>query len=426
MSHIVFAHPEISRFHLCERLRRELARRGHEVSLLCADASAATFWDAQSHRVHRLPPPRRRRGHGRGDLLLASASRWLQGARPDLVLFVDRHPAHAAVRAAADAAGCRSLWAGDGLLPHTLQVDPRGLDADASSQRWSPRDFRVVTPDPAMLEASLAHALAGSEPLGLPRTGVQAPPVGSRLRDAARAALGGDAGGAWRAWTAWRGAREGARAPAWDGRARAALEQPSLAVLLQASHDPRTPHGGPRTALTRALLERAQVAARARNVGVVAVLPADAHEAPWRRLLSRPEHAAVRALPPEAAAVAAATATAVLTANHPAATVALLAGTPVVHTNGALYQLEGVTRRADAAAAAAAVEAAASQDRPALRRRFLTWLLRYGHVWCSPTAPTYNGLLGLAERIERAAHAAEDAARAGYRPGPCWPLAAPV
>ncbi|MGC6489257.1 MAG: hypothetical protein ACON4Z_16545, partial [Planctomycetota bacterium] len=136
--------------------------------------------------------------------------------------------------------------------------------------------------------------------------------------------------------------------------------------------------------------------------------------------------AAGRARPAEAAAGAAATATAVLTANHPAATVALLAGTPVVHTDGALYQLEGVTRRADAAAAAAAVEAAASQDRPALRRRFLTWLLRYGHVWCSPTAPTYNGLLGLAERIERAAHAAEDAARAGYRPGPCWPLAAPV
>ena len=66
------------------------------------------------------------------------------------------------------------LWTGDGLLPHTLQVDPGGLDEDASSQRWGARDFRVVAPDPTLLEACLAHALASHDPLGLPRAPVQA------------------------------------------------------------------------------------------------------------------------------------------------------------------------------------------------------------------------------------------------------------
>ncbi len=427
MSHIVFASPAISCYHLQERARRELLRRGHRVTLLCSDAAAQTFWSTQVAGVEAIdlaaqPGPRQAR---RGEPASDAATRWLEQTRPDLVLFHGRQPGQAAIERAVRAAHSPALWTGKGLLPHTLQVDPGGLDEDASSQRWGARDFRVVAPDLPLLEACLAHALAGQEPLGLPRAPVRTPPAGRRAADAARAVLAGDVAGAWRAWRGWRAALAPPGLPA-----PRAIEDPAtwtapfLAVLLQPRADLRTAHGGPAPHLTDELLQRSREAADALGLSLVVALPEGADGARWRRALSRQPRPGVRLLPPQLTAVAAATAAAVVTVNHPLAAVALLAGTPVVHTGRALYHLDGVTRRAAPEALQAAVVDALRRDRPALRRRFLTWLMRYGHVWCSATHPTFNGMLGLIERIERAARASADARAASHRPGPAWPLAA--
>ena len=427
MSHIVFASPAISCYHLHERARRELLRRGHRVTLLCSEAAAQTFWSAQVAGVEAIdlragPDPRQAR---RGAPAGGAATRWLERARPDLVLFHGRQTGQAAIERAARAAHCPVLWTGDGLLPHTLQVDPGGLDEDASSQRWGARDFRVVAPDPTLLEACLAHALASHEPLGLPRAPVQTPPVGPRLADAAKAVLAGDVAGASRAWRGWRAALAPPGVPAMRATEDpAAWAAPFLAVLLQPRADLKAAHGGQASGLTHALLRRSREAADALGLSLAVVLPEGQQGTRWRRALSQNPIAGVRLLPPQLAAVAAATAAAVATVNHPLAAVALLAGTPVVHTGRALYHLDGVTRRAAPEALPAAVVDAIRRDRPALRRRFLTWLMRYGHVWCSATHPTYNGMLGLIERIERAAQASADALAASHRPGPAWPLAA--
>src|SRR5690606_37710263 len=90
-----------------------------------------------------------------------------------------------------------------------------------------------------------------------------------------------------------------------------------------------------------------------------------------------------------------------ITINHPAATVALLAGTPVIHLGRALYQLQGVTTKSTIEQLPDAIANLQDCDRPELRRPFLTWLLQHGHVWCSATAPNHNGMLGLVQAVER-------------------------
>jgi len=133
----------------------------------------------------------------------------------------------------------------------------------------------------------------------------------------------------------------------------------------------------------------------------------------------------VRLAPLGCAAAIAATATATITINHAMATVALLAGTPVVHLGRALYELPGVTTRTTLEGLPEAVRVAQMTDRPALRRRFLTFLLQHGHVWCSQTAPNHNGMLGLVQAIERCllGDAESNTRPLPYRPGPTWPLA---
>ena len=132
----------------------------------------------------------------------------------------------------------------------------------------------------------------------------------------------------------------------------------------------------------------------------------------------------VHVLPHAAAALAAATAASIVTVNHPAATVCLLVGTPVLHTGSALYELEGVTHRTATRTLLEDHHRALAKPRPALRRRFLTWLLRYGHLWCSTTAPSFNGMLGLVDRIEQQAATSPAPRRGSYRAGPAWPLGA--
>jgi len=444
MGHIVFAAPPIADFHLHERLRRDLQRRGHRVSVLCAERHEFTFWREQFADVHALPSTRAR-GDVPRDLLdraanalqrrdaaarLHTADRWLEDHAPDLLLFHQRRSATAAVlQFAARSAGVRVLWTGRGLLPHTMQVDERGLDGDAGSLRLRANDYRVVRPDAALLDAGLTHALAASAPHALPRAELVVPPLRRRCADAARGLLRGDFGGLHAALNGWTAAL-GPRDAAIPDVPRIDLQPPFVAVLLQSAHDPRVRLDAAQAPPAHELLGRALDAAMAtfgERAGVVAVLPPGA---PLRS-------AGLHRLPPlqrarvqlvtdhHNAAVVVAAAAATVTVNHPAAFVALLAGTPVVLLGRALFELHGVTTRGGLATLTDDVRRAAARDRPALRRRLLTWHLRHGHVWCSAERPNHNGVLGLGEAIERrlaaAGSGADDAMH--YRPGPTWPLA---
>src|SRR5262245_63093671 len=56
MGHIVFTAPEFERYHLLERLARELRGRGHRVTVLCLDRVDFTFWSAQGLACVRIHP----------------------------------------------------------------------------------------------------------------------------------------------------------------------------------------------------------------------------------------------------------------------------------------------------------------------------------------------------------------------------------
>src|SRR5690606_28160988 len=271
---------------------------------------------------------------------------------------------------AARTVGCRVLWTGDGLLPHTLQVDERGLDADASSQRWTGEDFAVVGPDDALLQASLTHALAGGQPLALPCATVNVPLLRRRAADAAHYALRGRFQAAVAALSSWRTAFPAvqcnqAATPMLD------LEPPFLAVLLQDANDPRMLHDASRAPDARSLIQRAVLAANALGpeTQVVAVLPDRVASNQFAMGSLAGEHSRrVRIAPAGNAAVIAATAAATITINHPAATVALLAGTPVIHLGRALYQLQGVTTKSTIEQLPDAIANLQDCDRPELRR----------------------------------------------------------
>ena len=63
---------------------------------------------------------------------------------------------------------------------------------------------------------------------------------------------------------------------------------------------------------------------------------------------------------------------------------------------------------------------------PALRRRFLTKILKDHHIWCPPTAPDSNGVSGVVRRIEAAIDSPNASSRPlRYRAGPVWPLSVP-
>ena len=441
MAHIVFAVPAIGSFRLMERLRTQLQRRDHRVSILCTERSDFSFWreqcaavDLLAARRHHLVDPRAletvgptcpARTRRRLPWLAGAATPWFERERPDLVLFHETRSADAqVVRRAAEDAGGRVLWTGAGLLAHTMQLDDHGIDAAAGCRRWSAKEYRVVEPDDELLRAALGYALAGIAPLALPSAAVQVPPAARRLLDALTYGLEGRAAAAAGALTSWRAAvteppaalpRLGAPAP----------HPPFLAVLLQPLRDPRLAPDQRTAAYAEQLVRGALQATRDLDVetGVAVVTSTDRCPSGVRQIAARhPDK--ITLLSAEAAAPAAATAAAVVTVNHPAAMVGLLASTPVVHTGDALYELRGVTARATADSVSDAVLQALTQHRPALRRRFLTWLLRYGHVWCSTTSPSFNGMLGLVEAVEQRLSAAVPvtARPLAYQPGPCWPL----
>ncbi|MFT4511556.1 MAG: hypothetical protein ACI89X_001836 [Planctomycetota bacterium] len=361
--------------------------------------------------------------------LAPAISDWFAREQPDLVLFHDeRSVAAACMQFSARVVGSKVLWTGEGLLPHTMQVDERGLDADASCRRWQAKDFSVVAPDKALLDAALTHALAGGEPLALPRAPVQVPRLSRRMADTVSYLLRGRLQSAKNAMHGWRAPFtsdrfEAMAAPVPD------LKPPFVALLLQHAKDPRVVLDATSPPDARTLMHHALLAADTISSGtqVVAVLPGNAIESQMGAHALAGKHSdRVRIAAPSNAAVLASTAAATITINHPAATVALLAGTPVVNLGRALYGLPGVTTNTTVEDLPEAIAQAQKIDRKALRQRFLTWVLRHGHVWCSATAPNHNGMLGMVQAVERRLQGDEESNTRPlpYRPGPTWPLAA--
>jgi hypothetical protein len=430
MGHVVVAQPGVDRYQLHARLLRALRERGHRATVLCLERPSCTFWRAQGEQPATLPA----RGDGEGALPVADVvpavgalrrrllrarseriAAWLDGARPDLLLLHgDRGTDAALLQNAARRAGIRVLWTGDGLLPHTMQVDERGLDGDASCAQRAALDFRVVRGEPQLLAACLAAALARTAPFAMPPLPVLAPPLAVRLADALRACGNGDPAGAWTALRGWRRAHAPCERPAMRCTLPAA---PFVAVLLQRPDDPRVRlDGGAAAPATLVDFARSAASALGGDVGVVAVAPDEVPAGTFR---------GVPLLPASAASVVAATALATITCNHPIASVALLAGTPVLHTGRAPYAVRGVATPCTPEQLPAALPRAIARDHPTLRERFLTWLFVHGHVWCSPTAPDHNGLSGLVQAVEaRLAPAGGTGAPLRYRAGPPWPLAA--
>jgi len=426
MGHIVLAPQRLARFHLHERLVRALRQRGHRVSVVAVPPAVRTFWrhhDAAA--LTTLGPPA---GHevplaeiGAAHLqdawgrLAADCTGFWRRERPDLLLLhQDRTPGARLLQFVARAEGCRVLWTGDGLLPHTLQLDERGLDGEAACAARSAGEFRVVRGDADLLRACLTHALARSQPFALPRAAVVAPPWRERCADL---------------WPTWRqhGLREALTSPwAWreavaPATAAAVAWQlpaaPFVAVLLQQPDDARLVLDAPLAPGPHDLL-------RATMAAVRRVVP-DARVVAVAAGATRRRHTAgVDVLPAAAGPDAVATALATVTVNHPLAAVALLAGTPVLHCGRALYGVRGVATRCTLGTLADDLAAALAHDHPTLRQRFLSWLFTHGHLWCSADAPDHNGMQGLVQAIEtRLGEPVAPAATLRYQPGPAWPLA---
>ncbi len=455
MGHIVFAAPGIDRFHLHERLRRELQQRGHTVTVLCFDPVAHTFWrhqdgataflaagtpdamqaplgdlaarDCERMGIPRASPAARhwhRRVHEDLARWLPSLVRWFEGHRPDLVmLHQSRRAEHCLVQFVAREAGSRVLWIGDGLLPHTLQVDDRGIDGDASATLRRAGDYRVVRGEPSLLQACLTNLLARTTPWALSHRGLVVPTLRSRLADVWPALSRRGFGGALAALLDWQRAlpeRPAAELPSFE-----LPSDPFVAVLLQDRNDERMRLDAYSPPTPRELVTAAAIAAARldQHLHLVVVLPSQGlrrRDFHGLRTATRLHFVAAHAAPE-----AAATAVATITNNHPLASAALLAGTPVLHTGRALYGLHGVTTQVPTAGLPDALPLAIARDHPTLRQRFLSWLFGYGHVWCSAVQPDHNGLIGLVQAIEsRLAERSPDSLQLRYRKGPAWPLAA--
>lgn len=433
MGHIVFGAPPVSAFVLHERLQRALLQRGHRTTTVCLDAADHAFFAnnltpsvllaaRQQRQVDAIAalgmpedtPTRTRRWLASA---FAAAERWFETVPADLlVLHARRGPMATLLQFVARRHGVRVLWTGPGLLPHTLQCDERGLDGDAAASQRSALDYRVVQAEPQLLAACLANALARTPPFALPVGQIAVPTRRVRLRAAVQVARDRGLLAAARSLREWREATP----PVLVTGAEPFVPPPApfVAVLLQPANDPRVvldadqaPSPGRLLAATVAAANAIDPALRVVAVGDVAAATLAATGCLWA----------------EAAAAidVAATAAATITVNHPHAAVALLAGTPVVHFGRALYGLPGVTTKCRLDDLPRALQRAMHRDHPTLRARFLTWLFGHGHLWCSPTHPDHNGVLGLLQAIEARLQRRADEAPLRYRAGPGWPLAAP-
>ncbi|MBL8753678.1 MAG: hypothetical protein JNK15_10285 [Planctomycetes bacterium] len=434
MGHIVVGAPGIDRCHLHDRLFAALRARSHRVSVLCPDPRAAAFWRAQGQTIVPLrhyplhaspdavgellastPPDLRRRLGG----AFAAMHGFFAQARPHvLLLHQDRGVTSRLLQFAARANGTAVLWTGDGLLPHTLQVDGRGLDGEASIAQRPAGDFRVVRSDRALLDACLANALARTTPFPLPQRTPKPVPWTDRWHLAWQLARDGSGlGAAWRSlWPT--AAPRLVQAASTVSCADLLPNRPFVAVLLQDDDDPRLQFDAAQPPRSHELVQVVHAAAKALDPAMV-VLVVTPHA---DTLGARFPGCAVA--PASVAIDAAAMATACVTVNHPLASVALLAGTPVLHLGRALYGVRGVATPATLATLPDDLAQALAHDYPTLRQRFLSWVFGHGHVWCSPSHPAHNGMLGLVQTLEnRIQQPDDDLPPLRYRPGPAWPLA---
>ncbi|MEZ5964480.1 MAG: hypothetical protein R3F56_11590 [Planctomycetota bacterium] len=446
MPHVLFVAPSLGSFHLHDRLAELAMRRGHRVSVLAEAPEEQAFWAAQGftvrplRRIARLAddPALPLRELAEIDCALAGRPTdheraWLRALRrlrhlapgvlqtlerdpPDAVLVHDgRSGLHRLVHFVARRAGVGVLHLGQGLLPATLACDGDGCDGDASLCRRSAGDYRSARGDRPFLQATLSSWFGSSlAPASLRRTPM-APSAASRLTAALRTAWCDGARAGASAWHAWRAALP---LPSVPVRAPLPLPTLYLAVLLQPDNSARVRLDAPPglDALTVLRAARDALSRCSPSAHVVGVA-ADVRQ---RRALA--EHG-FRIEPEEAAPTILAGALAALTINHPLAGGALLQGTPVVHLGRAPYGVPGVARLAKLEELNPALVDALEHDRPSLRERFLTRILKRDHVWCSAQRPDRNGLNGIMLRLEHLA-----GARGGnpiaYHPGPAWPLAA--
>lgn len=454
MAVLAFACPDYASLHLHDRLQTELTHRGHQCTGLFGDPVAERFWHANGFRTelcHRgaadalrvpvrefaveavrhseVPEGSARHRRAVGDAMrrlarfIPGALAALERAAPDLVLL--RGPRTAERRVLdflARELGTRVLWLGDGLLPHTLVHDEGGVDADAVLCRRIAGDYRDVTADTPFLESCIAYLAADTAPCALSRRPLRRPSGAEWRRALWRLAQEQGPARAWRALSQWRAA---AAPAAREARPFALPPAPFATVLLQHPEDDRVRIDAPTAPTPAQLVQAADHALTSAGVRarLAVVLP--------ERSLPDATIAALRAcervdlLPATAAVDAAMTGMVVFTISHPTAVAALLAATPVVHTGRAVFGLAGVTHRAPSASFAEVLPQALLGGGDTLRRRFLTALLRGDHLWCSPTHPDHNGVLGLANAVE--AHLdrrSPRGTRLPHRAGPPWPLAA--
>jgi hypothetical protein len=272
MGHIVFAAPGIDAFGLHDRLARGAAptlatdqhtvprRRpstrsgGHQGTDAVLLARGRRRRPATGCPRGRSSPTRRAAAAARGAGCFAARRRRTMARtvpHPDLLCCThDRGdgPATAALPRAA-ALAVRVLWTGPGLLPHTLQRDERGLDGDAAaSQRPAPRLPRGDRGEPELLQACLAHALAGAASRSRCRPARSCDLCLARTRPPPRQVFVD----AWPRRAAWRSlaaSGHGGAAAADSGRAsHRSFEPPRSTVRGRAAARPPTHRNGDTTA----------------------------------------------------------------------------------------------------------------------------------------------------------------------------------
>lgn len=435
MSHVLFGNPRIQRLPLLAAVQRGLLRDGDRVTLLSDDPVDHRCMLAQGLQPLRLrgglepdfsrlplrelawrdlrlagvdrPTPtsldRQQRGLQRR---AGTLSRLFETALPDVVvLYGARSGADRLLDLLAREFGCAVLHLGDGLLPGTLQADPRGVDGDASSCSRAAIDYRRLRADPQFVEVVLSAVLADFRPLAARGLELFGPDSIDLLASLVGAVTSGRPAATLRQLRAWR--RHALHLPETEDRFHPSLlatlpRGPFVAALLQAPHDPRLRLDAGEEPPTPADVVRvAQRAALRLDPGMPVVgvlppggLPRGLRPAASPGLILLPGH-------PQVTRTCAAAAAAVATVNHPDGLVSILAGVPVLHLGATPWAVDGVATLVDRHPSGDQIDRALQTPRPALRNRFAVGLLRDEHLWCDPLRPDVNGLRGAVQAIRR-------------------------
>jgi hypothetical protein len=453
MGHILFGLPEIQHFHLHSRVARKLTSRDHRVTVMTGDPVNFEFFCHQGLACvdlrpqplphdHLVPiqefaavdcrlrgsrdPNRWRMGRAvrRLERRVTGLVRLFESDPPDLVMMYEgRSGLHRLLHFVAEQYGARVLHVGAGLLPMTLQVDSAGVDGDATFAGSTAVDYRRAPIDDEFLTAATAAWLGRAFPPPLARLGVVAPPLNRRLLASISALGRGDWASGFDGVSAWRRAYQIQwPVPRKDFDAPRA---PFVCLLLQERDDPRIRLDASGFVSAEHLVHSTwQAVQRVDPYAHLVVVQAGSGK-PRPPRGTWPE--AVHFVQPSAGALAVAMAMAVVTVNHPLGLAGILSGTPVLHTARSPYGIPGVAFRTDGSHIADQLTRSLTEDPlPALRRRFLTKILKDHHIWCPPTAPDSNGVSGVVRRIEAAIDSPNASSRPlRYRAGPVWPLSVP-